>query len=157
MPVMPSFGRLRQEHFTVSLGCTKPRLKKQNLRQQKRKTFPCLPALPRGPAVVYSLQPTAFSRDDEMEVGGCGLVELPNAPPLSDALASSLATPTLRPRPCLGIVIHPWLGGLQPLFDLGPAPRSPPGAERSLTNQRSQAGLRLLKPRPPPLILIASV
>lgn len=37
-------------------------------------------------------------------------------------------------RPLLGIIIQPWLGD-QPLFDPGPTPRSPPGAERSVTNQ----------------------
>lgn len=77
-------------------------------------------------------------------------------PALSERLCILPGPAPSQAPPLRGIVIQPWLGD-QPLFDLGPAPRSPPGAERSVTNQRSRTGLRLLKPRPPSLILIASV
>lgn len=106
--------------------------------------------------MVYPLQSTDKSSlaGDACEWVWVGIISQRPAPSERLCILSGHA-PSPAP-PLLGIVIQPWLGD-QPLFDLGPVPCSPPGTERFVTNQRSRIGLRLLKPRPPSLILIASV
>lgn len=109
--------------------------------------------------MVYPLQSTDKSSLRGGGEGGDSCVWIGIAsqcPALSERLCILPGPAPSQAPPLRGIVIQPWLSD-QPLFDLGPVPRSPPGAEHSVTNQRSRTGLRLLKPRPPSLILIASV
>lgn len=85
-------------------------------------------------------------------MGGCGLDSFPTPRPFWSLC--TLSGPAPFPAPPLAIHCY---SALAALYDLGSAPRSPAGAECSITNQRLRAGLRLFKSRPPPLILVVSV
>lgn len=85
-------------------------------------------------------------------MGGCGLDGFPTPRPFWSLC--TLSGPAPFPAPPLA---RHYYSALVALCDLGSAPRSPLGAECSITNQRLRAGLRLFKSRPPPLILVVSV